>query len=120
MNYFEIGQRIRKFRKAKNLSQEQLAEIVCISVTHMSHIETGNTKLSLSVFAEIAKALEVQTDDLLFDSVSGRKTAINELSELFDSCTTRQIRIITDIVKSAKAALDKYADDSRTLDEHNM
>ncbi len=26
MNYYEIGQRIRKFRKACNLTQEQLAE----------------------------------------------------------------------------------------------
>ena len=66
MNYYEIGQRIRKFRKAYNLSQEQLAEKVGISTTHMSHIETGNTKLSLSVFADIASALSVQTDELLF------------------------------------------------------
>ena len=50
MNYYEIGQRIRKFRKAYNLSQEQLAEMVGISTTHMSHIETGNTKLSLPEF----------------------------------------------------------------------
>lgn len=41
MNYYEIGQRIRKYRKASELSQEQLAEKVGISVTHMSHIETG-------------------------------------------------------------------------------
>lgn len=26
MNYYEIGQRIRKYRKASNLSQEKLAE----------------------------------------------------------------------------------------------
>lgn len=49
MDYYEIGQRIRKFRKAHDLSQEQLAEKVGISTTHMSHIETGNTKLSLQV-----------------------------------------------------------------------
>ena len=47
MDYYEIGQRIRRVRKAKGISQEQLAEMVGISVTHMSHIETGNTKLSL-------------------------------------------------------------------------
>jgi len=33
MNYYEIGQRIRKFRKAYNFSQEQLAEKVGISVS---------------------------------------------------------------------------------------
>ena len=53
MDYYEIGQRIRKVRKTKRLSQEQLAERIGISTTHMSHIETGNTKLSIEVFAAI-------------------------------------------------------------------
>ena len=78
MNYYEIGQRIRKFRKAYNLSQEQLAEKVGISTTHMSHIETGNTKLSLSVFADIASALSVQTDELLYDIPQFNKTVIKQ------------------------------------------
>lgn len=47
MDYYAIGQRIRKIRKAHKLSQETLSERIGISVTHMSHIETGNTKLSL-------------------------------------------------------------------------
>ena len=57
MDYYAIGQRVRRFRKAQNLSQEQLAELVNISTTHMSHIETGSTKLSLQVFGELAEAL---------------------------------------------------------------
>ena len=59
MNYYAIGQKIRKIRKAHGLSQEELAEKVGSSTTHMSHIETGNTKLSLPVFVDIANALEV-------------------------------------------------------------
>lgn len=46
MDYYEIGQRIRRIRKAKGISQEVLAEKVGIFTTHMSHIETANTKLS--------------------------------------------------------------------------
>lgn len=67
MNYIEIGQRIRKYRKQQNLSQEELAEKIGISTTHMSHIETGSTKLSLSVLVDLAKNLNVKTDWLLFD-----------------------------------------------------
>lgn len=73
MDYYKIGQKIRKYRKANGLSQEQLAGRIGISVTHMSHIETGNTKLSLPVFVDIAKALEVQTDDLLCENLFERK-----------------------------------------------
>ena len=46
VDYYEIGQRIRRIRKAKGISQEVLAEKVGIFTTHMSHIETANTKLS--------------------------------------------------------------------------
>ena len=108
MDYYKIGQRIRKYRKAKGLSQEELAEKVNISVTHISHIETGNTKLSLSVFVDLANALEVQADDLLMDAPCDRSRAINELSEVLDACSPQQIRIITDVVKATKVALDKY------------
>lgn len=108
MNYFKIGERIRKYRKIKGLSQEVLAEKVKISLTHMSHIETGNTKLSLSVIVELAQALEIQVDDLLSDEPSGRKIAINELDEILLSCSDSQIRFIVEMVKAAKISLDKY------------
>ena len=70
MDYYEIGQRIRKMRKAHEFSQEELAEKIGISTTHMSHIKTGNTKLSLPVLVAISLALEVQTDDLLFEAAN--------------------------------------------------
>lgn len=109
MDYYKIGQRIRKFRKAYHLSQEQLAEKAGISTTHMSHIETGNTKLGLPVFVDIAKALCVQTDELLHDTPKKDKTAIKgELEEILDSCSMQDIQIIEDVVKAVKVSLDKY------------
>ena len=111
MDYYKIGQRIRKFRKAYNLSQEQLAEKVGISTTHMSQIETGNTKLSLSVFAEIAKVLCVQTDELLYDIPQNNKTVIKgEIEEIFNSCSVREMYILMDLLKAVKVSLDKYHD----------
>ena len=38
MKYYDIGQRIRHYRKACGLSQESLADKADISVTHMSHL----------------------------------------------------------------------------------
>lgn len=111
MDYYEIGQRIRKFRKAYNLSQEQLAEKVQISVTHMSHIETGNTKLSLPVFIDIANALSVQTDELLHDIPQNNKTNMKqEINEILDSCSMRDMYILLDVLLSVKISLDKYSE----------
>lgn len=109
MDYYEIGQRIRRIRKARGLSQEQLAEKVEISTTHMSHIETGNTKLSLPVFIAVAEALEVQTDSLLYDqprdSVSN---AFHDIAVVLESCDANQARAIAEIVKATKRSFDTY------------
>ena len=109
MDYYAIGQRIRKIRKAHGLSQEELAEKVGISTTHMSHIETGNTKLGLPVFVALADALEVRTDELLSDGeVSARSASIEEIIRILDTCTARQVKVLEDILKAAKTALNKY------------
>lgn len=109
MNYYEVGQRIRKFRKAYNFSQEQLAEKVGISTTHMSHIETGNTKLSLQVFVDIANALSVQTDELLYDIPQiSRTVKKHEVEEILDSCSQHEMYILADVIRTLKSALEKY------------
>ncbi len=109
MDYYKIGQKIRKFRKIQGLSQEELAEKIGISTTHMSHIETGNTKLSLSVFVDIANALNVQTDDLLNDRDIVRTDRANkELSEILETCTSEQLNVIADVVKAVVISIDKY------------
>lgn len=109
MDYYAIGQRIRKNRKAHGLSRETLAEKVGISLTHMSHIETGNTKLSLPVLVALAVELDVRTDDLLYNEVeTGRNSSIDSIIHILDTCTTQQIKIIENILKATKISLDQY------------
>ena len=109
MDYYQIGLKIRKIRKAHGLSQEELAEKINISTTHMSHIETGNTKLSLSVFVGIATALEVRTDDLLGSrSTMTTSAALEEIAGVLGRCSAREANIIADVVKATKVSIDKY------------
>ncbi len=109
LNYFEIVQRIRHSRKAQGLSQEQLAERVGISLPHMSHIETANTKLSLQVLVDIAAALGVSTDELLTDAPERRRTeAHGEIGQLLDSCSPGQAKAMAKMLRGIKAAMDEY------------
>ena len=109
MNYYTIGQQIRKIRKAHGLSQEALAEKVNISTTHMSHIETGNTKLSLPVLVDLANALEVRTDDLLYEqSRTSVNSALEEIAIVLESCDVKQSKVIAEVVKATKRSMDKY------------
>ena len=91
------------------MTQEQLAEMVGISVTHMSHIETGNTKMSLPVAADIAKALSVHVDALLYDKPSMGKTEIaDEILKILESCSRRELCLILDVIRNLKKTLRKY------------
>lgn len=82
MNLKAIGIRIKEAREAKHLTQEQLAEIVGLSSTHISVIERGVKAPKLETFIEIANALDVTSDSLLLDVLDNSlQIAATELSE---------------------------------------
>ena len=56
VDYADIGKRIRTCRLAKGMTQEQLANEVGVVVTHISHIETGNSVPSLKTLIDIINA----------------------------------------------------------------
>ena len=62
MDYFVIGQRIRRVRKAQGLSQEQLAEKIGISRVGLSKAINGNT--TITTLRKIAAALSVSVPEL--------------------------------------------------------
>lgn len=55
-----LGLNIAYYRKEKGLSQSQLAELVNISRTHMSRIETADCAVSLDVVFDICDVLDVK------------------------------------------------------------
>lgn len=62
--YKHLGLNIAYYRKLKGLSQEQLAELVNISRTHMSRIETADCAVSLDVIFDICEVLSVPPEKL--------------------------------------------------------
>lgn len=60
----EFGRKIQKLRKNKDFTQEELAELLRISRTHMGHIEQGRKSPSMELMEKIARVLKVQVKDL--------------------------------------------------------
>ena len=69
LDYKAIGRRIRFARMSRQLTQEKLSELTDISREHISHIESGSTKLSLPAIVNIANALDTSVDYFLYDNV---------------------------------------------------
>lgn len=64
MDYAEMGNRIRKARKEKRMTQEQLAEAAEISTQFVGHIERGTKVPSVKTLYSICKALEKTMDSM--------------------------------------------------------
>jgi transcriptional regulator with XRE-family HTH domain len=62
---WKLGRYIRKIRKVKGLTQEQLAEKIGTSTPWIGHIETGREVPSLQMLQKIAHALGVKVKELI-------------------------------------------------------
>lgn len=60
----EFGNRVREYRKAKGLSQMDLAEIVELHFTYISGVERGRRNVSLRNIVRLAASLDVDPSDL--------------------------------------------------------
>ena len=69
MDMIAIGSKIKEARERAHLTQEELAEIIDISPTHMSVIERGVKTPKLDTFVKSVKALNLSADALLLDGM---------------------------------------------------
>lgn len=65
-----LGDNIRKYRKSKQMSQDELAERLNVTRQSISLWETGQTQPSLDNIIALAKLFDVSTDSLLTDGKS--------------------------------------------------
>lgn len=106
VDYISLGQRIRKFRLEKGMTQERLSELSGLTPAHFSHIETGNTKVSLPSLVEIASVLDVTLDDLLCNSIVRTKhVSVTEMDNLLFDCTDAEVKALLTIAEAGKKAI---------------
>ena len=110
IDYKSIGRRIKAVRISLDMTQERLAEKVNLSPSHLSNIETGTTKVSLSTIVKLANALHVSVDSLLADSVVQSKAVFEQdIQTILSDCDDYEIRVIADIAAATKKTLRKEA-----------
>ncbi|MCP5014680.1 MAG: helix-turn-helix transcriptional regulator [Ketobacter sp.] len=66
--YTSLGKRIAQARKAKGMTQVQLAEALGISQQTVAHYEGGRLRLPASMVPVIAKVVEVSVMELMGES----------------------------------------------------
>ena len=96
-----IGIRIKAFRKARGLRQEDM-ERLGLSYKYYQRIEAGKVNLTLKTIEKIAGALEVDSVDL-FSVPLAKSPEINELaanvSEIIQSDNKKAAKKVTLFIK---------------------
>lgn len=91
-----LGNRIRIAREKKGITQEELAERVNISPSHISVIERGVKTARIDTVARIANELDVSADYLLQDLVkrSRESQLLSSIMELPESDRNRLLNAV--------------------------
>lgn len=96
-----VGNRVKHFRKKRGLSQTQLSEIVGLTRSSISNIESGRQSTKLEKYYHIAEILKIDIYDLLpsINKIDTDSVSQNiELSVEKDKYPTEVIDWITDII----------------------
>ncbi len=109
MNIY-FGENLKELRKAKNLTQEKLAEFLGVSFQTVSKWERGDTYPDITMLPEIAGFFKVTTDELLgVNRAENEEEIIKEL-EAYDNLTDKKLK--QEIIYKLK---EKFPNDFRIL-----
>lgn len=101
----ELGQKIRRMRINRGLTQEQLAEKVDVSQRTMSGIELGENFVTAETLDRIIIALDTTTEDLFATNhLKAPEILVKEIQDdiILISKQQQKLEILYNIVKALK------------------
>lgn len=95
-----LAAEIKLARVQMGLSQEQLAEILDVTPTHVKHLESGHRKPSVELLFALAQTLHFSLDEIVFPSVSQKEQLRTQIDSLLEDCNEKEYRLVLDIILS--------------------
>ena len=106
-----IGKNIRKYRKLKGLTLEQLAEILETETNYLGQCERGERRFSLDKLVDIIKYFGVTANDIItLPNKRKRKNKENnpylqEINNLLEYCNDNQLAVVLNMLKESVPCL---------------
>ena len=99
LDFKKIGAKIRERRLSKGYTQDYIANHLDVDTSHISNIEHGRCKVSLTALVGIANALDCSVDNFLTSEYINKALPIDtELANKLQNCTLDQKRQISRII----------------------
>ncbi len=100
LDYVVIGQRLKKARIEKKLTQEKIAEELGVSVAFISRVECGNAKVNLTRLSEICHILGISEGNILNGASSNSYSYLsNEFHDILKKCSPEKQKLICKIAE---------------------
>ena len=100
VDYLKIGRRIKSARLEQGLNQAELGRLVGCSNNHMSHIEIGQTKVSLSMLLHISDVLKKDLNYFLLDTPYAQRESMvdGEIAQKLEKCNSTTLVSISKMI----------------------
>ena len=102
VDYPQIGQRIKRLRNQRGMTQEALAEAASLSVPYISHLERAVKKGSLETLARIAAALGVTMNELLGIPRSEEEVFLPDMTFVLEDCSPEEREFLLEVAAAIK------------------
>lgn len=114
MNSKQFSQNLRRLRLGKNLTQEQLANILGVSVQSVSRWECGNTFPDVMLLPAIARLYGVTVDDLYREDAKGYPSYAQRLLAVYEASGRSEDFLAAELEFARIQASELTADDLRS------
>ena len=96
IDFDSIGKKLKEIRQNKNFTQEFVATSVGVNTSHISNIENGKVKISLTTLVNVCNTLGTTVDYVLKNEYNDTSSAVDNaiLSEL-QKCNLKNSSNIT-------------------------
>ncbi len=100
LDYTIIGERLKKARSDKKMTQEMLAEKLDVSIAFLSRIERGNSHVNLKRLSQICEILGVSEGYILNGTSSQSENYLSsEFNDILNSASPEKQKLIYKIAK---------------------
>lgn len=93
-----IGQRIKHYRRIKDLTQRELAVQIGVASSFIANIEQGQKGVSLDKLVDICRYLDIGLSDLFpietQNTVKAKEEMINEIVKALYTLDTEQVKML--------------------------
>lgn len=102
IDFAKIGQRIQMVRKARKMTQNELAEICGCSSNHLSAVENGTNRPSIELIIRISSALNESVDYFLMDGSYAHPQYIIDAQIIgkLNQCTAQTLQVVNSLLDS--------------------